>query len=105
MPDYARKIDGAWVLVSGAFTVRDGGKSIGPADPNLPNGPKRATTYDLKFPHNWLELSTAEDRGQWGIKAIAPADSPPEGALVLATEIFDHQGAPKYRCVLAPQAD
>ena len=105
MPDYARKIDGEWVLISGAFTVKDGGKSSGPANPDLPNGPKRVTTYDLNFPHNWLELSRAEDRAQWGIKAIAPCDSPPEDALVLRYEIFDHNGAPKYRCVLAPQAD
>lgn len=101
MPDYARKIDGAWVLLNGAFVVRDGGEASVPADPESPHGPKRKVTYDLQFPHNWLELSSAADRAKWGIKSIAPADSAPEGAIVTGYEIFDHKGGPKYRAVLA----
>lgn len=101
MTDYARKIDGAWVLLNGAFVVKGGGKATVPADPDIPHGPKRTVTYDLQFPHNWLALSSAQERAQWGIKAIGPADSAPEGALVTGYDIFDHKGAPKYRCVLA----
>lgn len=95
--DYARKVDGKWRLVTGPFTVESGGRSTGAVDPDLPNGVTREVIYDLKFAGNWLELSTAEDRAQWGILPIAPPDSPPEGAYVLGRDIIEHNGGPKYR--------
>ena len=65
---------------------------------------KHEVTYDLQFPHNWLECSTAENRAEWGTKAIIPADSVDEDALILRTEIIDLDGRPKYRSVVEPQA-
>jgi hypothetical protein len=105
MPDYARKIDGAWVLVRGAFTVKNGGRCQVLVDPDLPNGPTREEVYDLEVPANWLEeISTAADRAAFGIKQIAPADSPPEGVETFGFEIYDHKGSPKYRAITEPQA-
>lgn len=103
--DYARKNEaGEWELLKGAFTIKGAGKSTVPVNPDLPNGPKHEVTYDLQFPHNWLECSTAENRAEWGIKAIIPADSVDEDALILRTEIIDLDGRPKYRSVVEPQA-
>lgn len=101
MPDYARKIDSAWVLINGAFTVEGGGSSQILVDPDLPGGPTKVETYDLTYPHGWVDLATPSQRAALGIKPIAPADSPAAGLSVLGLEIFDNAGSPKYRIVTA----
>lgn len=102
MTDYAVEIGGpgAWQRVRGAFTIPNACTSRVLVDPDQPDGPTREITYDLQFPEGWLENSTADERAMFKIKAIAPADSPPEGADVIDFEIFDNNGSPKYRAVL-----
>lgn len=103
MTDYAVEIGGpgAWRRVSGAFAIPNACTSRVLVDPDQPDGPTREITYDLQFPDGWLERSTADERATFRIKAVLPADSPPEGSDVTGEfEIFDHNGTPKYRAVL-----
>lgn len=96
MTDYARKMDDRWVLLQGAFTVENAGVSVIAVDPNEPNGEQRQVAYDLQMPHNWLEISTPEDRAQYGIEEVAPPDPPPAGHHTLGLEVVDVGGLPKY---------
>lgn len=101
MPDYARKIDDAWVLINGAFVVADGGSSEILVDANLPGGPTKIVTYDMPYPHGWVELATPSQRAALGIKPISAPDSPAPGLSVGELEIFDNAGSPKYRYATA----
>lgn len=79
--DYAREIDGVWTLLDGAFQI----------DGSL-------------FAHNWLDLSSPEERTFWKIKQVLPPDSAPVGNIVAPgpPQIIDHDGSPKYFIVSAP---
>lgn len=97
MPDYARRNEaGDWELLQGAFTVKDGGSSIVAIDPENPHAGTHVVTFDVNFPHNWLEHSAPAQRTALGIKPIGAPTAPPAGHRVLETVISDVAGVPKY---------
>lgn len=102
---FARRIDGVWTLLTGAFVIPGAGNEIA-ADPGAPEGPTRMVAYDRVFPETWLAASTEAERASFEIFEVAPAELIAPGYRPTADEpaIVDDGGLPRFEWPQEPVA-
>jgi len=82
---YAAPNGAGWSRIAGAFTIPNVARPV-PGEP--------AAQRDERFPANWLELSTPEDRAAWNIRSYDEVAAPPAGQRSLGKRLVDVNGSP-----------